>query len=148
MFGCFFIKKNDNIAEIVKALNEFYASTGATIVKKRKAAPKNKGEIGGKKSKQAIKANKIDDDDEIIGCVNSPNCKSLKNIEINNTALIELCYYYEMSKLSLDDCIFCYHDNINHNLNSDDRTDFPTLLHDPVKLKTIEEYLIQIINKK
>ena len=52
-----------------------------------------------------------------------------------------------MSKLSLDDCILCYHDKINQNINCSDRVDFLNLLHDPVKLKTIEEMLNQIIKK-
>ena len=52
-----------------------------------------------------------------------------------------------MSKLNLEDCILCYHNEINENINIRDRVNFLSLLHDPVKLKTVEELLIQIINK-
>ena len=53
MFGAFFIKKNDNIADIVKGLNEFYSNTGiGAPAKKRKNTKKKEGEIAAKK-KQA-----------------------------------------------------------------------------------------------
>ena len=115
------------------------------LEKREKQRKKSKEpEIGGEKSKQAIKVNKIDDDDDTI---DNSNCESIENIGINNNAIIELCYYYKMSKLSLDDCILCY-DKINQNINSCDHVNFLSLLHYPVKLKTIEEILLQIINKK
>ena len=114
-FGSFFIKKSDNVSEIVKGLNEFYSNTGA-IAKKRKTTRKPKEpEIGAKKSKQAIKENKINDDDDVISCEliyeSYTDRKKLSYEFFNNNAMIELCYY-EMSKLSLEDCVLCYHNMI------------------------------------
>ena len=142
-FGCFYIKKSDNVAEIVKGLNEFYANTGTTTSGGKKRKPnqskKNKEpEIGYKKSKQAVKENKIDD---LVD-----ECKSYLDI-INNDALVELAYYCDMSKLNLENCILCYHEEINNSINISERVDFLSLLREPVELKTIEDIIKQIIKK-
>ena len=52
-----------------------------------------------------------------------------------------------MSKLNLENCILCYHEEINNSINISERVDFLSLLREPVELKTIEDIIKQIIKK-
>ena len=62
--------------------------------------------------------------------------------------MVELAYYCDMSKLNLENCILCYHEEINNSINISERVDFLSLLREPVELKTIEDIIKQIIKKK
>ena len=73
---------------------------------------------------------------------------SQKKNHIAREAIVELCYYYEMSGLPLRDCILCYHDDVNKNLNTEFRFDFFSLLNIPELFNSIEEMLNNIINKE
>ena len=92
-----------------------------------------------KKTKQNIKANKIDDDE-----IEEVQTQNIDCELINNTALIELCYY-DHSKLSLIDTILCYHEMINQNISTKCHVEFINLVCDGAKLKSIEERINQII---
>ena len=41
-------------------------------------------------------------------------CESEYYEVINRTALVELCYYCDMSKLDLESCILCLQEDINN----------------------------------
>ena len=62
--------------------------------------------------------------------------------------MVELAYYCDMSKLNLENCILCYHEEINNSINISERVDFLSLLREPVELKTIEDIIKQIIKKR
>ena len=148
-FGSFYIKKTDSIPDMVKALNVFYSNTGlstSTTKKRKPAQKKNKEtEIGAKKPKpKEIKIN--DDDDDVC---DDELCESVYfNLINNNDALLELAYYYDMCGLSLENCILCYHDQMNEGINISERINFFSLLLDLNELKMVEDVLNQIIKRK
>ena len=154
-FGSFYIKKSGSIQEMVKGLNEFYSNATGTSYsgKKRKPATKNQRfkelEIGGEKPKHVIKEVKIENDDD-------DERESDYYGVINRDVLVELCYYCEMSKLSLENCIPCYHDDINNGLNVDKLVDFFSLLRDTETLtkinvnnanKKIKTFFVEMVKK-
>ena len=158
-YGCFYIKKTDNVPDMLKALNIFYSkiqATTATAGKKRKSVKKNKEpEIGVKKVKP--KENKITIDDEEM--CDDNECESIYflNTESNNVyidllnnekALLELAYFCDISSLNLEDCILCYHEQMNEDINISNRVNFFSLLSDLDGLKKIECVLNKIIKRK
>ena len=69
-FGCFYIKKSDTLSDIINGLNDFYHNANGGVKKrkittqKKTSVGKPESEIGAKKSKQAIKNNKIEDSND------------------------------------------------------------------------------------
>ena len=100
----FLLKKNDKIEEITQVLNNFYvAAGGASVMKKRKQPQQKKQQpIGEKKKPKQNKEIIVEDENE-----DENECEKL---EINETAMIELCYYYEKAGLSLRNCILSFND--------------------------------------
>ena len=164
-YGSFYIKKTDDVGEILKGLNFFYSNTQPQRVvagKKIKQTKKinKEEEIGGKKTKSKNNKFLVEEDESIEESVEEPieelilecefqnNESNIKYIELlnNEKALIELAYFYEMSNLSLEDCILCYHDEIS--INTGNEIDFFNLLSDIVSVKKIESVLNKIIKKK
>ena len=64
-------------------------------------------------------------------------CESEYYEVINRTALVELCYYCDMSKLDLESCILCFHEDIYNGLSVDKRVDFLSLVRDVVLLAKV-----------
>ena len=79
-----------------------------------------------------------DNEEEEIEC---------EKLEINNTALIELCYYYDNSDLSLRDCILAFNNQINDALKPKFKFDFITLLKNPEVFNNVQKILDNTIEK-
>ena len=155
-YGSFYIKKTDNVPDMVKGLNLFYSrvqTTSTTAGKKRKAVKKNKEvEIGVKKTKPKDNKNTIDDVD-----VDENECESIyfnilsNSVYIdlinNEKALLELAYFYEKCGLNLENCILCYHSQMDMSINISDGVGFFSLLADLDELNKIEIVLNKIIKK-
>ena len=142
-FGCFYIKTSDTLSDIINGLNDFYHNANGGVKKrkittqKKTSVGKPESEIGAKKSKQAIKNNKIEDS-------NDEMCESEYYEVINRTALIELCYYCDMSKLDLESCLLCFHKDINYGLSVDKRVNFLSLVQDVVLLGKVNALMSRI----
>ena len=157
-FGCFYIKKTDNVEEMVKGLNVFYSNTTeATTVRtrKRKNVKKNKEmEIGEKKTKTKDNKTIIDDGEmcDDVECesiyLNSGSNSVYFKLLNNDEALLELAYFYEMCQLSLEDCILCYHEQMNESISITNQINFFSLLCDLDELKTVEHVLNKLIKRK
>ena len=140
MFGVFFIKKNDKIDEIVQVLNDFYVAAGFTsAIKKRK--PSKKTPVVGKKPKQSNKEIIIEDECDENENENEEEC------EINKYAIIELCFFYENSGLSLYECIMLYNDDINNELKDCFKYNFIPLLKNATALYNLQVVLDEMIKK-
>ena len=158
-YGSFYIKKTDSVPDMLKALNLFYSKvqpSGTTAGKKRKPTKRNKeADIGAKKVKP--KDNKITiEDDEMC---NDDECESIFFLDTesnsvyidllnNEKALLELAYFYDICELSLENCILCYHDQMNESINISNQINFFSLLSDLDELKKIEHVLNKIIKRK
>ena len=145
MFGVFFIKKNDKIDEIVQVLNNFYVTAGGqSVTKKRKSTTtttkkqQQQGEKKSKKNNKEIIAEDVDGGDDENEC---------EKLEINEKALLELCYYYEQSNLSLRNCILSFHDQINESLNIEFRFDFLSILKIPKAINNVQKMFDEIIKE-
>ena len=140
----FFIKKNDKIDEIVQVLNNFYvAAGGQSVMKKRKSTTttvtkKQQGEKKSKKNNKEIIVEDVDGGDDENEC---------EKLEINEKALLELCYYYEQSNLSLRNCILSFHDQINESLNIEFRFDFLSILKIPKAINNLQKMFDEIIKE-
>ena len=150
-YGSFYIKKTDNVAEMVKGLNDFYSKIEAPG-KKRKNAKKPK-EIDAKKPKPKDNKIIIDETDECDECESIYFLNTEQNqiyIELinNEKALLELCYFYDKSSLSLENCILCYHDQLDKSINIGVDVKFFSLLTDLDELKKIESVLDKILKRK
>ena len=151
-YGSFYIKKTDDVAEMVKGLNLFFSRVEVPG-KKRKNAKKQKEEPKETVKKQKVKDNKIiidetDDECESIYFLNTEQNQPYVQLINNEKALLELCYFYDLSCLSLEDCILCYHDQLDESINIDDSFKFFTLLSDHDELKKIESVLDKILKRK
>ena len=149
-YGSFYIKKTDDVAAMVKGLSFFYSNVD-TPGKKRKNVKKPKEIDGVKKTK--TKDNKIiidetDDECESIFFLNTEQNQPYVQLINNEKALLELCYFYDLSCLSLENCILCYHDQLDESINIDDSFKFFTLLSDQDELKKIESVLDKILKRK
>ena len=71
-------------------------------------------------------------------------CVSQYDEVIHRTALVELCYYCDMSKLDLESCILCFHKDINNGLSVDKRVDFVSLVRDVVLLGKVNALMSRI----
>ena len=138
---CIFYQKNDKIDEIVQVLNNFYvAAGGQSVTKKRKAlTTKKQGE-----KKPKAKNNKEIIVEDVDGGDDENECEKL---EINEKALLELCYYYEQSNLSLCNCILSFHDQINESLNIEFRFDFLSILKIPKAINNVQKMFDKIIKE-
>ena len=135
---------------MVKGLSFFYSNVD-TPGKKRKNVKKPKEIDGVKKTK--TKDNKIiidetDDECESIFFLNAEQNQIYIELINNEKALLELCYFYDVSGLSLENCILCYHDQLDESINIDDSFKFFTLLSDHDELKKIESVLDKILKRK
>ena len=138
MFGVFFIKKNDKIDEMVQVLNDFYVAAGySTTIKKRKQ-PKKSTAAAGKKPKPINKEIIIDDENEE---------EEIECEIINRNAMIELCYFYENSGLSLRECILIYNNDINDELKDCFKFNFISLLKNVEAFNTVQKILDEMIKK-
>ena len=149
-YGSFYIKKTNNVAEMVKGLSNFYSNVEVPG-KKRKNAKKPKQIEGVKKTK--TKDNKIiidetDDECESIFFLNAEQNQIYIELINNEKALLELCYFYDMSNLSLENCILCYHDQLDESINIGFDFKFFSLLNDLDELKKIESVLDKILKRK
>ena len=151
-YGSFYIKKTDDVAEMVKGLNLFFSRVEVPG-KKRKNAKKQKEEPKETVKKQKVKDNKIiidetDDECESIYFLNTEQNQTYIQLINNEKALLELCYFYDLSCLSLENCILCYHDQLDESINIDVSFKFFTLLSDCDELKKIESVLNKILKRK
>ena len=155
-YGSFYIKKTDNVPDMVKGLNLFYSrvqTTSTTAGKKRKAVKKNKEvEIGVKKTKPKDNKNTVDDVDGDENECESIYFNILSNsvyIDLinNEKALLELAYFYEKCGLNLENCILCYHSQMDMSISISDGVGFFSLLADLDELNKIEFVLNKIIKK-
>ena len=148
-YGSFYIKKTDNVAEMVKGLNDFYSKVEVPG-KKRKNAKKPK-EVEVKKTKpkdNKVIIDEMDDECESIYFFNTEQNQIYIELINNNSALLELCYFYELSGLCLENCILCYHDQLDKSINIGGGFKFFSLLADHDKLKKIESVLDKILKRK
>ena len=66
----------------------------------------------------------------------------------NEKALLELCYYYEVAGLCLENCILCYHNQLDESINIGGGFKFFSLLTDLAEVKKIENVLNKILKRK
>ena len=135
---------------MVKGLSFFYSNVD-TPGKKRKNVKKPKEIDGVKKTK--TKDNKIiidetDDECESIFFLNVEQNQIYIELINNEKALLELCYFYDVSGLSLENCLLCYHKQLDESINTHCDFKFFTLLSDLNALEKIEAVLNKILKKK
>ena len=152
-YSSFYIKKTDDVPEMVKGLNLFFSRVEVPG-KKRKNAKKQKEELKETVKKQKLKDNKLIIDDEApdecesIYFLSTEQNQPYIQLINNEKALLELCYFYDLSCLSLENCILCYHDQLDESINIDVSFKFFTLLSDCDELKKIESVLNKILKRK
>ena len=149
-YGSFYIKKTDDVAAMVKGLSFFYSNVD-TPGKKRKNVKKPKEIDGVKKTK--TKDNKIiidetDDECESIFFLNVEQNQIYIELINNEKALLELCYFYDVSGLSLENCLLCYHNQLDESINIGRGFKFFSLLTDLAEVKKIENVLNKILKRK
>ena len=149
-YGSFYIKKTDDITLIVKGLSLFYSNL-ETPGKKRKMVKKPKDEVIKKlKTKENSKIINDETDDECESVLFLNTEKNQPYIELinNEKMLLELCYFYDESGLSLENCLLCYHNQLDECINTHCDFKFFSLLSDLNALEKIEVVLNKILKKK
>ena len=147
-YGSFYIKKTDNVAEMVKALNDFYSKVEVPGKKRKNAKKIKEGEV--KKTKPKDNKVIIDETDECesIYFLNTEQNQIYIELINNEKALLELCYFYDIAGLCLENCILCYHDQLDKSINIGGGFKFFSLLTDLDELKKIESVLDEILKRK
>ena len=147
-YGSFYIKKTDDVGLMVKGLNLFYSNV-ETPGKKRKNVKKPKEIDGVKKTKSKdnskVIVDEMEDECESVFFLNEE--KIYIELINNERALLELCYFYDVSGLSLENCILCYHDQLDESINIRCGFKFFSLLVDLSELEKIETILNKILKR-